>query len=74
MSKNEEISGIRLTLHRLLNQHIWEDVEEKKVKGVTGPIEMSGFITAEFVKSLREGYTVIHQKCPICGDHRRVRV
>lgn len=70
----EEIKGIRLTLHRLLNQHKWEDVDERKVKGVTGAIELSGVVTNDFVNNLREGYTIIHQKCPLCGDHRKVRV
>ena len=59
--------------HRVLNRHVWEDVDEYRVKGIN--LERTGFkgkgVGLEAtMERLRSGFKVIHQKCTVCGDRR----
>ena len=61
--------------HRLLNRHIWVTVSERDVSGRKGGGEFKGFLTnsaMRWIEKIMNGYTVIHQRCPACGDRKTI--
>ena len=64
------------TVHRLLNQHEWEDISETTIppQNIDG-LQYKGFGDLEgLIRELREGYVLVRQQCKICGDHKTIRI